>query len=248
MCENLLNELNEIEVGKDTSNNLLNKSKKYGDLIQSNSYEKYLFNFYKNMLSNKTSDMDHKYELCLHNIDTFDTVLLNLMKKELILFNSTNDISLDKFNKIKLFDIIESFIEICIDNTYDNKLTIFNCNNFINKIISYHTLNSDVKNDNSELVELILNIDNIVVDNKNMLEIMGYLLYSLIIFKIYNIKDFDSFLNKDEFTIIILAKILKFTFSYCAKDNINYSLEFRETNLFKNNSQIFEKYTCNDIY
>ena len=123
-------------------------------------------------------------------------------------------------------------------------------NDSINKIISYHTLNSDVKNDNSELVELILNIDNIVADNKNMLEIMGYLLYSLIIFKIYNIKDFDSFLDKDEFTIINLAKILKFTFSYCAKNNNNnnYSLEFRETNLFKNNSQIFEKYTCNDIY
>ena len=186
-------------------------------------------------------------EHCLHNIDTFDIELLNLIKIELIHFNSTNDISLYKFNSIKLFNIIEAYLEICIDNTYDNKLTISNCNDFINKIISNHAFNNDLKNDNLEIIELILNIDNIVVDNKNMLEIMGYLLYSLIIFKIYNIKDFDSFLNKDEFTIIILAKILKFTFSYCAKDNINYSLEFRETNLFKNNSQIFEKYSCNDI-
>ena len=105
-----------------------------------------------------------------------------------------------------------------------------------------------MKSDYSEIVELLLNIDNIVVDNKNMLKIIGYLFYALIIFKIYNIKDFDSFLNKDEFTIINLAKILKFTFSYCTKDNINYSFEFRETKLFKNNSQIFEKYSCNDIY
>ena len=127
-------------------------------------------------------------------------------------------------------------------------MTISNRNDFINKIISNHALNIYVKNDNSELVELILNIDNIVIDNKNMLEVMGYLLYSLITFKIYNIKDFDSFLNKDEFTIINLAKILKFTFSYCTKYNINYSFEFRETKLFKNNSQIFEKYSCNDIY
>ena len=249
LCENLLNELNEIEVGKDASSNLLNKSKKYGDLIQSNSYEKYIFNFYKSMLSNKTSDTNHKYEYCLHNIDTFDTELFNLMKKELIHFNSTNDLSLDKFNSIKLFNIIEVYLEICIDNTYDNKLPISNCNNFISRIISNHALNLDMKNDNSEIIELLLNVDNIVVDNKNMLEIMGYLLYSLIIYKIYNMKDFDSFLNKDEFTIFNLAKILKFTFSYCAKNNNNnYSLEFRETNLFKNNSQIFEKYTCNDIY
>ena len=89
MCENLLNELNEIEVGKDASSNLLNKSKKYGDLIQSNSYEKYIFNFYKSMLSNKTSDTNHKYEYCLHNIDTFDTELFNLMKELYFLFNSS---------------------------------------------------------------------------------------------------------------------------------------------------------------
>ena len=248
LCENLLNELNEIEVGKDTSNNLLNKSKKYGDLIQSNTYEKYIFNFYKNMISNKTCDINKKYNYCLHGIDTFDTKLLNLMKKELIHFNNTNEISLDKYNQIKLFDIIESYIEICIDNTNDNKLIVSNCNNFINRIISNHASITDTKNDNSEIIELLLNIDNIIVDNKNMMEIMGYLLYSLITFKLYNIKDFDSFLNKEEFTIINLAKTLKFTFSYYTMDNNNYSLEFKETKLFKNNSQIFEKYSFNDIY
>ena len=63
--------------------------------------------------------------------------------------------------------------------------------------------------------------------------------------EIYNLNNFDSFFNKDEFTIINLAKILKYTFLFCYQNNINISDTFKETNLFKKKSYIFEKYSYN---
>ena len=43
--------------------------------------------------------------------------------------------------------------------------------------------------------------------------------------------------------ILFLSKILKYTFLFCAKNNNKFPFEFKETKLFKNNSQIFEKYS-----
>ena len=72
-----------------------------------------------------------------------------------------------------------------------------------------------------------------------MYEIIGYLLYCLIDKGIYNINNLDFFLSKDEFTLINLAKILKYAFFYSNKISAKISNEFKETKLFKKKYNIF---------
>ena len=78
-----------------------------------------------------------------------------------------------------------------------------------------------------------------------MFEIIGYLLYCLFDKKIYNLNNFDSLFYKDEFTIINLAKIFKYTFRFCHEGGVNISNAFKETKLFKNKSYIFKQYSFN---
>ena len=152
-------------------------------------------------------------------------------------------ICFDEYKSFELNEIIQYYIEICIDNIYPNKLLCSHCNNYIHKLISEYSTNGKIKVDKNKINEIFLNIDNIIVDNKNMFEILGYLLYCMTIFTIFPIDNFNYFLNRDEYTIINLSKILKYTFLFCAKNNNKFPFEFKETKLFKNNSQIFETYS-----
>ena len=102
-----------------------------------------------------------------------------MIKNDLINYDKNNEkVSFEKYTKYNIYEIISNYLEYCIDNVYNNKLIISNCNDFINKIISYYLLKSKNNNhQNKEIIDLILNLDNIVVENKNMYEIIGYLLY-----------------------------------------------------------------------
>ena len=244
LCRKLLDELTEIEIKDNNSFNIINISKSYNDLTQLSTYQKYIFNLYKNILSNK---IDNKKPLnfnCFNNFDGFNKKLLSLIKHDLSNYNIMNDvICFDEYKSFELNEIIQYYIEICIDNIYPNKLLCSHCNNYIHKLISEYSTNGKIKVDKNKINEIFLNIDNIIVDNKNMFEILGYLLYCMTIFTIFPIDNFNYFLNRDEFTIINLSKILKYTFLFCAKNNNKFPFEFKETKLFKNNSQIFEKYS-----
>ena len=62
----------------------------------------------------------------------------------------------------------------------------------------------------NRIVDLISNIDYIILDNKYMYQIMGYLLYALINYEIYKIEDLDKFIGREEQTLINIAKVIKY--------------------------------------
>ena len=240
----LINELNENKKDESSFSNILNICIKYDDSTKLNGYEKYTLNIYKSLLSDKNNSIvHHNYDL--YYLDSMNIELLSMMKNDLFNYNATNKIILfEKYNTISIYEIIQSYIEICIDNTYENKLSVSNCNDFINKIIENHILNNCVQQNKKEIYDFILNIDNIVVENKNMYEIMGYLVYCLLSFRLYSITDLNSFLSKDECTITNLAKILKYAFSFFKLNNIGdfHFIELKKTKLFNNYSHLFKKF------
>jgi hypothetical protein len=247
LCQNLLNELKRKEKNINDLSDLNNILKKYDDLSQLNTYENYKYNLYLNILSNKVYNINHQISF---NFDIFDNINKDIyikMKNDIINFNKNNQKSIFDYNKIEIFDIIQCYIEICIDLIYDdNKILIKKCNEYISIIIYDYSSSNKNEKKNEEIIDLILNIDNIVVDNKYMYEIMGFLLYCLFIYELYTIENINTFLNKDEYTITNLSKILNYAFFYCKQNNqTNFFIEFQKTKLFHNNSIIFEKYIDN---
>ena len=78
-----------------------------------------------------------------------------------------------------------------------------------------------------------------------MYEIIGYLIYFLIVNELCDIEDINIFINKDEESKIIICKTIKYTI-LASEDNIKkYYEEFKNIDLFKNNNNIFDQYiTC----
>ena len=247
LCKNFVKEFENKEINEEVLCQILKISKKYDNINRLNGYEKYEFNLYKENIFNKIKNIKTKIYFYFHSFDNINKEIVSMIKNDLINYDTNNEkVSFENYTKYNIYEIILNYLEYCIDNVYNNKLIISNCNDFINKIISYYLLkNKNNNHQNKEIIDLILNLDNIVVENKNMYEIIGYLLYCLITKEIYNLNNFDSFFNKDEFTIINLAKILKYTFLFCYQNSINIPDTFKGTNLFKKKSYIFEKYSYN---
>ena len=238
-------------------------------------YEEFILNKYKNIIKNISDEKndnteknpEDKYDN-INNINDIgyytndiDYATIIIIKNNLINYNSeNNNITLDQYTnlylkyKIDIYAIIQCYIEICIDYV-DNISLINNCNNYINNIIENYSI-KDNKNekDENKIVDLISNIDYIILDNKYMYQIMGYLLYSLINYEIYKIEDLDKFIGREEQTLINIAKVIKYIIIYCNKDFVgdDYKTkileEFKKTELFKSNQKIFDIYVINDDY
>ena len=264
LCKYIVDEFAENKYKKifEKDNNFIKLkdiAKKYEIFFQNNNdqsiYEEYKFKLYKNIINKENKKVLESLSIKLENnspyLDIYNREILSLMKRDLMEYNINPNIYIISFNsvnyKMTLCEILQYFIEICIDYVDDNKLLLIsNCNNYINKIIENYSSKNDIKKEKDNIIEIILNIDNIVTDNKHMFIIMGNLIYILINKEIFTTKDFDIFLNKDEYTLINIAKTIKYTVSYCNKDkNENFLIQLKETELFQNNSQIFGRYIFN---
>ena len=226
--------------------------------IKLDSYEEYMLNKYKNINNIKINESKIKI-VDYYTLYNINYEILFAMKNNLITYSLNNDSNEDIYTnlysnyQIELYDIIRYYIEICIDYV-DNELLIDNCNKFINNIIENYLLNNKRnENDNIIIVNLLLNIDDMLIDNKNMYQIMGYLLYSLINYEIYKIEDLNNFIGKENNTLINIAIIIKYIIIYCNKDYVgeDYKLkildEFKQTDLFKSNIELFDIYVINDL-
>ena len=264
LCKYIVDEFAENKYKKifEKDNNFIKLkdiSKKYEIFFQNNNdqsiYEEYKFKLYKNIINKENKKVLESLSIKLENnspyLDIYNREIISLMKCDLMEYNINPNIYIISFNsvnyKMTLCEILQYFIEICIDYIDDNKLLLIsNCNNYINKIIENYSSKNDIKKEKDNIIEIILNIDNIVTDNKHMFKIMGNLIYILINKEIFTTKDFDIFLNKDEYTLINIAKTIKYTVSYCNKyKNENFLIQLKETELFQNNSQIFGRYIFN---
>ena len=190
--------------------------------------------------------------------NNIDYEIYIIIKDNLINSNLNNSITIEKIStftlnyNLNLYIIIRYYIEICID--YVNTPSLINkCNNYINNIIEKYSIKeNEIEDINNKIVDLILNIDYIIMDNKYMYQIMGYLLYSLINYEFYKIEDLNNFIGKDETTLINIALVIKYIIIYCNKDfdGDEYKKqileEFRQTDLFKVNQNLFDTYVIND--
>ena len=239
-------------------------------------YEDFQINKYKNLIKLNEKDFNNEEEYneikLNNNLDikndknmndffitnNIDYEIYIIIKDNLINSNLNNNITIEKTNtftlnyNLNLYIIIRYYIEICID--YVNTPSLINkCNNYINNIIEKYSIKENkIEDINNKIVDLILNIDYIIMDNKYMYQIMGYLLYSLINYEFYKIEDLNNFIGKDETTLINIALVIKYIIIYCNKDfdGDEYKKqileEFRQTDLFKVNQNLFDTYVIND--
>ena len=102
----------------------------------------------------------------------------------------------------------------------------------------------------SKMIELFLDIDNICINNNNLYEIMGFLLFLLMNneykYKFFYIKNLNIFSNKDINTQINIAKVVKFTIIYNENDWKKCYNIFKKTNLFSN-GDVFNNYITNPL-
>ena len=94
-----------------------------------------------------------------------------------------------------------------------------------------------------KLISLFLNINDICVDNIYMYQIMGYLLYVLINNKLFYIKDLNNFLEKENYVIINISKVVKYTIIFSEKDAKKFHNDFKQTKLFFGNDTFYKYVT-----
>ena len=262
--ENKNNNKNIISIKKTNDNIDNNKIKK----------EKILNNNINNEDKNK-EDIKNDIEVSKKKEQKLDEEIQNisLLKKEIeeyMLFLSEhnieenkdfdNDIN-DEFNwgivddliinkNIPLEKIVYYYVKVCIDIIND-KSKIFKANEYIKNVINYYLYNftnENVNNMHSKMIELFFDINNICINNSCMYEIMGFLLFLLLSnnYKLFYIKDLNTFLNKDINTQINIAKVIKYTIIFYGCNWKKYFNIFKKIVLFKDGN-IFNNYIASPL-
>ena len=178
--------------------------------------------------------------------------------EKIIIKNNKSDINLFiseisiKYNteintkkSMELWELFYYYIEACIDIiNSENKIKL--ANKYINIIIN--NLAKLIKDEAWEilhykLITLFLSINDICVDNKYMYQIMGFLLYALISKKLFYIKDLNNFLEKDNYIIISITKVVKYTIIFSEKEAKKFHNDFKQTKLFFGNNDFYDLVT-----
>jgi hypothetical protein len=241
-------------INKEKSIDLDNKNKKNTNKIidikevKKENKNKIIDKVSENIISLKKEIEDYMTFLSQHKIEK-STKEINEVNDEFSW--SVVDDLINKKN-IPLETIINYYIKICIDIIKD-KSVIFKANEYIKAVINYYSYNfSDEKINSmqSKMIELFLDIDNICINNTNLYEIMGFLLFLLMNneykYKFFYIKNLNIFSNKDINTQINIAKVVKFTIIYYENDwKKSYNI-FKKTNLFSD-GDVFNNYITNPL-
>ena len=151
-------------------------------------------------------------------------------------------------NNIDLGEVIRCYVEVCIDQVVNNA-KIFVANDYIKNIINYYSTNltnKEIDIIHNKMINLFRNIQDICIDNYNMKEIMGYLLFILIENKLNFIKDLNNFIGMDKEIIITIAEVIKFAIISSQSKSKKYHNDFKQTKLFVDNS-IFNEYVTTKI-
>ena len=152
---------------------------------------------------------------------------------------------------VKIEDIIKIYINICKNNNFIDKNTIFKANEYIKSIIEYYTYN--LSKNQKEIIHLYMieeynNINNILNNsNEYIFEILGNLLFILLKNKLYYMKDLNYFIDKEKNIQITIAKIVRYAIIASGNLSKQYHNDFKKTKLF-NNNDIFIKYITKEIY
>ena len=151
-------------------------------------------------------------------------------------------------NNADLGEVIRCYVEVCIDLTEDKK-KIFIANDYIKNIIYYYSVNLSNKEKDiihNKMINLYRNIQDICIDNFNMKEIMGYLLFILIENKLNFIKDLNNYIGMDKEIIITIAEVIKYAIISSETKSRKYHNDFKQTKLFVADN-IFNDYVTDKI-
>ena len=207
--------------------NINNNNEEIIKLIQ-NDIEKYEIFLKDNNILNK-SDLDKNNQIGNeYDWSTIEDILSN--------------------NNIDLGEVIRCYVEVCIDLTVEKK-KVFIANDYIKNIISYYSINLNNREKDiihNKIINLYRNIQDICIDNFNMKEIMGYLLFILIDNKLNFIKDLNNFIGMDKEIIITIAEVIKFSIISSESKSKKYHNDFKQTKLFVDNN-IFNDFVTSKI-
>ena len=149
--------------------------------------------------------------------------------------------------KAKLEDIIQVYIEI-VKNQKFFKENIKDVHQYIKSIIEYYI--SDLSNNQIEIVHLnMIELFKSVFEfkkNETFCEIIGNLLFILLKYKLYYMKDLNYFIDSEKEIQINIAKIVRFSILSSGKFIKQYHNDFKFTKLF-NNNKIFVNFVTNEI-
>ena len=152
-------------------------------------------------------------------------------------------------NKINLFKIVKSFLEISIE-------LIIEKNNFINNnidklkfyiqnFLDYYS--SDLSLNNKKIlqkkfVNYFFNLTlKLKENNNNIYELLGNTLFILIKNNLFILKDLDFFINNKQNSKINMIKILGFMININCKSNKHCFNEIKKTNFYQNDKNLFNE-------
>ena len=150
---------------------------------------------------------------------------------------------LKSLKKLDLEDIIKYYINIC-EYTIKNNEQVTCYKSYIKYIIetiSFKLSLNKLRTFHNKILQVLSDINNICNKNKYLYEIIGYLLYVLIINELCDIKDINIFINKDEESKIAICKAIKYTILSSEENRNKFYEEYKNIDLFKDND-IFGQY------
>ena len=145
--------------------------------------------------------------------------------------------------------IVTFFVDASID-IVNTSAKLEKANSYISIIIEFY-LQFMVRNEidamASMMIKLLFTIDDIIKDNKYMIDILGNLLYILINSRIIIMKKLNLFEKKDKNTIKNLALIVKSAIEHSGTKKKRMYNDFSQVKLFKDNASIFKQNVPSDI-
>jgi len=190
----------------------------------------------------------------LKSIEKLNLNIENISKE---LSNNLNWDKIDEIiirNKINLFKIVKSFLEISIELIIENNNNNFNNNNnnnidklkfYIQNILDYYS--SDLSLNNKKILQkkfvnyffnLTLKLNE---NNNNIFELLGNTLFILIKNNLFILKDLDFFINNNQNSKINMIKILGFMINTNFKSNKHCFNEIKKTNFYLNDKNLFNE-------
>ena len=229
---------NKLLINESSSNSFTILENKYNSSYSDNSYIKTL---------NEKEVSDNFIETIRKDLEQYlissksEKIKYDLLSE----FNKRYNDQINIKKNVELWEIFYYYTEVCID-TINNEEKVYTANEYIENVINNFTI--DISNEiwemfHNKIILLFLNINEICVDNIYMYQIMGYLLFLLIINKLFFIKDFNKFLNKDNEVIINISKTVKYTIIFSDKDAKKFHNDFKQTKLFIGNEHFYNYVT-----
>ena len=145
--------------------------------------------------------------------------------------------------------IVTFFVDASID-IVNTSAKLVKANSYISIIIEFYLqfmMRNELDTMASMMIKLLLTIDDIIGDNKYMIDILGNLLYILLNSRIIIMKKLNLFEKKDKNTIKNLALIVKSAIEHSGAKKKRMYNDFSQVKLFKDNASIFKQNVPSEI-